>query len=81
MNGKKISEERSMVWYVAKENDDKTYYIKEVDKESGAVKWSASRSKSMQFHTEHGVHHFIHAFLNNRPDIFLVHAESEKRIT
>lgn len=81
INGKNASSEKSMVWYIAKKNDDRTYYIKEVDKDSGAVKWSSSRSKSMQFHTEHGVHHFIHAFLNNRSGIFLIHAPSEKRIT
>ena len=61
------------VWYICKRQDETVYYVHEVDRECHAIKWSSLRSKAMQFHTENGVHHFIHAYMNDRKDIFLIH--------
>ena len=67
----------TMVWYIAKENNGKNYYITEIDKDTRAVTWTPIRKDSIQFATEQAVHTFIHAYLKERNDIFLVHAPEE----
>lgn len=72
------TEMENKVWYIAIKHNNTTYYVQEVDKQNGAVKWTTHRSRAMQFHTENGVHHFIHAYMNDRHDIYLIHAEGEE---
>lgn len=67
------------VWYISKHQNRTNYYVQEVDKENGAIKWTSHRSKALQFHTESGVHHFIHAYMNDRKDIYLIHAAEESK--
>lgn len=78
-NINKFPEGVPTVWYISKHQNNTTYYVKEVDKENGAIKWTTHRSKSMQFHTENGVHHFIHSYMKDRHDIYLIHAPEESR--
>lgn len=62
------------VWYIAKQNNNTTYYVHEVDKQNSAVKWTKHRKNAMQFKTENGVHHFLNSHMNDRKDIYLIHA-------
>ena len=62
------------VWYVSKKQNKNVYYVKEVDEKNGAVKWTLHRESALRFHTEGGVHHFIHAHMQDRKDIYLIHA-------
>lgn len=75
---KTSSSEEGRKWYIAKKHNKVIYYVREIDNQNGAVKWTSHRSKSMHFHTENGVHQFIHDYLNDRTDIYLIHA-AEKR--
>lgn len=65
------------VWYISKHQNRINYYVKEVDKINGAIKWTTHRKHAMQFHTENGVHHFIHAYMKDRRDIYLIHSIEE----
>lgn len=73
------SNDKGNVWYIAKKHNDKTYYVHEVDKKSGTVKWTSSRNKAMVFRTENGVHHFLHTYMNDRTDIYLINAPEKKK--
>ncbi len=75
---RKKQKPEGVVWYISKHQNGTTYYVAEIDKQNGACKWTPNRARSMQFHTEAGVHHFIHAYLSDRTDIFLTHAPEEK---
>ena len=66
-----------LVWYISKEHEKKTYYVQEVDKKSGSVKWTLRRKNAIQFRTNGAVYQFIYKFLNNRNDVVLVNAPEE----
>lgn len=60
-------------WFIAIRKRGKVYYVTEVDKDSGIVTWTPKRSEAISFSTESGVYNFLHAFLNDRTDVYLVH--------
>lgn len=66
------------VWYIAKHHNKTTYYVCEADVGKGSINWTTIRKNALQFHTESGVHHFIHSYLKKRKDVYLIHAPSEK---
>ena len=65
------------VWYIAKRNVGRTYYVCEVT-ETNIVKWTRNRRKAIQFDAEYAVHQFLNSKLNGRKDVYLVHARREK---
>jgi len=67
----------NMVWYIAKHQNGKVYHVTEVEKELNAAHWSIYRKHAIQFTTEAGVHNFIHSFLKDRKDIFLINGPPE----
>lgn len=71
--------ENSQVWYIAKKHNNATYYVHEVDKQSSAVKWTKYRGNAMQFKTENGVHQFLRSHMNDRKDIYLIHAPEKEK--
>lgn len=64
---RKLATEKK-VWYVVKEQNESLYYINEVNKWTGTVKWTRSRNNAMQFHTQSGIQHFSQIHLKNRDD-------------
>ena len=67
-----------LVWYIAKHQNDRTFYVSEIDEDNHAVTWRTNQKQAMNFYTERGVHQFINAFLNGRTDMFLINAPSLK---
>lgn len=58
-------------WFVTKENGGMTYYIYDIDK-NNFVKWGLEKEKAKQWQSRNDVKHFVHKYLNNRNDIFIV---------
>lgn len=68
------------MWYIAKTNKEKTYYLKRVQKVEGAAVWTSNRSEAISFLTEGGIRHYINSHIpqNARPDIQIMYYQEEK---
>lgn len=73
----KIHKGEGKVWYISKKQNGSCYYVKEVDTENQAINWTTQRCQALGFRTESGVHHFIHAYMNGRTDVYLIHTSKE----
>lgn len=60
------------VWLIAKESNDKTYFVRE-NSEVGTIRWTQNRKLAASFKTPDKVRHFLTKILRNRKDVYLVH--------
>jgi hypothetical protein len=63
----------SLVWFIGKRQNCKTFYVADYD-DNNTIMWTADKKDGISFKTERAVHRFIHKNLNDRTDIFLIHA-------
>jgi hypothetical protein len=68
---------RGIVYLIETERDGVRYYVNRVDEKTRAVIWTPNRNKAISFHTENGVHYFIHSHLPSRKNILVVKSWSE----
>lgn len=73
-----VKEKSKKVWYIAKCQSGRTYYLSDFDKNQRAALWSVFVKNGLVFRTNQGVNQYIAAYLNNRTDIHLVHTEEAK---
>ena len=64
----------SLVWFIGKQNNGKTFYVADYDDDNNTVMWTGKRGDSISFKTERAVQRFIHKHLHDRIDIILIHA-------
>jgi len=66
-----------MVFYISKKHARAVYYVHEYNKETHVVTWTRHRRNAVCFRTQQAVYQYLHAYLNNRSDVYLVHALQE----
>lgn len=62
--------QESFVYVIATTRNERTYYVKNIQQDTGAVMWTPSQDNAMMFHTENGTQHFVHAYLKNRDNVW-----------
>lgn len=70
---------KNSVWIIAKEQNNREYFVLKADKEGFTVVWIDNQDKAMKFHTEKGCQHFAQTFLHNRSGVHLKWIEAKKR--
>jgi len=60
------------VWTIAKDVDDRRYYIHDMDIKNGCLLWTSDRDQAIEFFTQTAVDMFIHANINNRKGVYVV---------
>lgn len=73
--GKKSMDD--MIWFIGLRRNRKTFYVADYDDDNNSVMWSEKKENGISFKSEQAIHRFIHRHLNNRSDIFLIHAPSD----
>jgi len=75
--GRKLVDDGTLVWFIGKRQNCKTFYIADYDDDNNTIMWTVNKKDGISFKTERAVHRFIHKHLNDRTDIFLIHAPRE----
>jgi len=65
-----------IVYLIKTHQNNKSYYVHKVDRNTNAIVWTSVRHNAMVFHTETGTQHFVHTYLKNRKDIELIGTRS-----
>lgn len=76
MSDKRMS---GMVWFIAINQNGKTFYISDYDDDNNAVLWSSKKEDGITFKTDRGVQRFVQKHLHGRTDIFLVHTPAVEK--
>jgi len=66
------TEQTKLVWLVARQANDKRYFLSGFNKRDKNFMWSSNQSKAMIFHTEKGITHFAEVYLKKRDDIEVI---------
>ena len=67
-------QETEAVWFIAKKQSGVSFYLADFDEANNAALWCRDRTQALYFQTEQGVYQYIASYLNNRNDIYLIHA-------
>jgi len=78
MGGRKNMD--GLVWFIGIQQNGSTFFVADYDNDDDkhVVMWSGQKVDGISFKTERAVHRFIQKHLNNRKDVFLIHAPAVK---